>query len=50
MEVHLAYERDMPVDQGGLVQSFLYALLVYNFDLKHAALNAMETRGNVLSP
>jgi hypothetical protein len=25
-EVHLAYERDMPVDQGGLVQQFIYLL------------------------
>jgi hypothetical protein len=25
-EVHLAYERDMPVDQGGLIQQFVYVL------------------------
>ena len=25
-EVHLAYERDMPVDQGGLIQQFVYLL------------------------
>jgi hypothetical protein len=25
-EVHLAYERDMPVDRGGLVQHFVYVL------------------------
>ena len=25
-EVHLAYERDMPVDQGGLIQQFIYLL------------------------
>ncbi len=50
VEVHLAYERDMPVDQSGLVQSFLYALLVYNFDLKHHATEALETRGSVPSP
>ena len=25
-EVHLAYERDMPVDQGGLMQQFIYLL------------------------
>jgi hypothetical protein len=24
--VHLAYERDMPVDQGGLIQQFVYLL------------------------
>jgi hypothetical protein len=30
-ELHLAYERDMPVDRGGFVQSFLYALVAYGF-------------------
>jgi hypothetical protein len=25
-EVHLAYERDMPIDRGGLVQQFIYVL------------------------
>ena len=30
-EVHLAYERDMPVDRGGLVQSFIYLLGVMSF-------------------
>jgi hypothetical protein len=30
-EVHLAYERDMPVDQGGLVQQFVYLLAVVSF-------------------
>jgi hypothetical protein len=33
-ELHLAYERDMPLDRGGLVQSFVYALGVWNFDLR----------------
>lgn len=32
-EFHLAYERDMPVDRGGLVQHFVYALVVVAFDL-----------------
>jgi hypothetical protein len=32
-EAHLAYERDMPVDRGGKVQSLLYVLLVWSFDL-----------------
>ncbi|HET9954248.1 MAG TPA: hypothetical protein VFQ61_07080 [Polyangiaceae bacterium] len=31
-ELHLAYERDMPVDRAGLVQHFAYALAVVNFD------------------
>jgi hypothetical protein len=30
-EAHLAYERDMPVDRGGLVQQFVYVLLVVSF-------------------
>jgi hypothetical protein len=31
-EVHLAYERDMPIDRGGLVQSLLYVIVAYSFD------------------
>lgn len=31
-EVHLAYERDMPIDRGGLVQSLLYVIVAYGFD------------------
>jgi len=30
-EVHVAYERDMPVDRGGLVQQFVYLLGVVSF-------------------
>jgi len=30
-EVHLAYERDMPVDQGGLIQQFIYVLASVGF-------------------
>jgi hypothetical protein len=30
-ELHLAYERDMPVDRGGLVQQFIYLLGVMSF-------------------
>ncbi|MBK6697194.1 MAG: hypothetical protein IPG50_34145 [Myxococcales bacterium] len=48
-EVHLAYERDMPIDRGGLVQSFIYALFVYGFDFKHAP-KPLETRGTIPSP
>lgn len=33
-ELHIAYERDMPVDRGGLVQSLLYALASYSFDFR----------------
>lgn len=31
-ELHLAYERDMPIDRGGLVQSLLYVVAGYSFD------------------
>ena len=31
-EVHLAYERDMPLDRSGLVQSLLYVVVAYGFD------------------
>lgn len=30
-EVHLAYERDMPVDRGGLIQQFVYLLAAVSF-------------------
>jgi hypothetical protein len=36
-EAHVAYERDMPVDRGGLVQQFVYALLSWHFDLRPRA-------------
>jgi hypothetical protein len=49
-ELHLAYERDMPVDQTGLVQSYVYALLVWSFDLGGAADKPLEDRGQVISP
>jgi hypothetical protein len=32
VEVHLAYERDMPLDRGGLVQSLVYVVVAYGFD------------------
>jgi hypothetical protein len=31
-ELHLAYERDMPIDRGDFVQSLLYVILAYSFD------------------
>jgi hypothetical protein len=31
MELHLAYERDLPLDRGGLTQSFVYLLGVWSF-------------------
>ena len=61
-EVHLAYERDMPIGSGapdessvpagqrGLVQSFVYALFVWSFDLEHSATEPLEERAQVPSP
>jgi hypothetical protein len=49
-EVHLAYERDMPVDRSGKVQSFVYALFVVGFDLVHDAEKPVESRGTIISP
>lgn len=49
-EIHLAYERDMPLDRRGLVQDFIYVLAVYNFDLVHTELKPFEQRGSVISP
>ncbi|MES1204456.1 MAG: hypothetical protein ABUS79_00840 [Pseudomonadota bacterium] len=33
VEAQLAYERDMPLDRGGLVQHFVYLLVGWNFSL-----------------
>lgn len=38
LEVHAAYERDMPVDRPGYVQQFIYLLAGWGFDL-HAVLH-----------
>jgi hypothetical protein len=35
-ELHLAYERDMPIDRGGYVQSLLYVIVAYGFDFHDA--------------
>ncbi|HEU4535687.1 MAG TPA: hypothetical protein VFS00_16280 [Polyangiaceae bacterium] len=49
-EVHLAYERDMPLDRGGLVQSFAYVLGVWSFDLKRPQPRPLEERTQIVSP
>lgn len=49
-ELHLAYERDLPVDRAGLVQSFVYALIAWNFQLSGKPTAPMESRGYVVSP
>lgn len=43
--LHLAYERDMPIDRGGYVQSFIYALFVYAFDFKRGKAESIEPSG-----
>jgi hypothetical protein len=50
IELHIAYERDMPIDQGGLVQHFVYLLAGYEFDLAHVRPEPLETRGHIVSP
>jgi hypothetical protein len=49
-ELHLAYERDMPLDRGGLVQSFVYALGVWSFDLKREKPRPFAERNQIVSP
>jgi hypothetical protein len=50
-EVHLAYERDMPVDRPGLVQQLVYLLVGWSFDLvNNAPLPAVTTKNPVVSP
>jgi len=49
-ELHLAYERDLPLDRGGLTQTYAYALAVWSFDLKHEAAAPLENRGHIVSP
>jgi hypothetical protein len=39
-EVHLAYERDLPLDRRGLTQSFVYLLGVWSFDTARAPASA----------
>lgn len=49
-EVHLAYERDMPVDRAGLVQQFVYLLGAFSFDLRGALHRAFSHTNQVVSP
>lgn len=48
-ELHLAYERDMPLDRGGLVQQFVYLLAAWEFSLFEPT-EGMEDRENIVSP
>ena len=49
-EAHLAYERDMPLDRGGLVQEFVYVLAAYSFDSRKATPAPVEQRHPIVSP
>lgn len=49
-DMHLAYERDMPIDRGGLVQHFVYVLAGYNFDFKRPAKEPFSHKNMVPSP
>jgi hypothetical protein len=50
-EVHVALETDRPLDAAGMgySQTFLYALVVWSFDLKDAFTRPLETRGTIQS-
>jgi hypothetical protein len=50
-EVHLALETDRPLDARGMgfSQTFLYALVVWSFDLEDALPEPLETRGTIQS-
>lgn len=49
-ELHIAYERDMPIDRGGLIQQFAFAMLAYSFDLGRGEPGPMEARHGIVSP
>lgn len=49
-ELHLAYERDMPLDRGGLVQHFVYLLGVWSFDFSGEEPEEAERRNPGVSP
>lgn len=50
VEVHLAWERDMPLDRPGLVQEFLYVLATVSFDLRADFPRTFSHRNLVVSP
>ncbi len=49
-ELHLAYERDMPIDKPGLVQQFAYVLAVWSFDFKNLRPKPFSHRNVPVSP
>jgi len=50
LELHIAYERDMPVDRGGLVQQFVYMLAVWEFSVFGTSPEPLENRNDIVSP
>jgi hypothetical protein len=49
-EGHLALETDLPIDRGGKSQTFVYALLVWAFDVVSDTPKPLESRGGIPSP
>ncbi len=49
-ELHLAYERDMPVDRRGLVQHFVYLLVSWEFSIYKMTPPGLEDRNEIVSP
>ena len=49
-EFHVAYERDLPLDDGNFTQTYVYALAAWSFDLRDAAEQPLESRGQIISP
>jgi hypothetical protein len=49
-ELHLAYERDMPVGRSGLVQQFVYVLAGYSFDFKSKVNKVVKPKNQIPSP
>ena len=51
-EVHLAYERDLPIDRDGMVQQFVYLLVAFSFDLidNEKVVPAMTNKNPIISP
>jgi hypothetical protein len=50
IEVHLAWERDLPLDRAGLVQQFVYVLVGVSFDVRSAFPLAFTHKNPVVSP
>jgi hypothetical protein len=49
-EVHVAYERDLPLDGDNYTQTYVYALGAWSFDFHDSAEQPLESRGQIISP